>query len=91
MEEYLDKLFSETEAEEVDSYMNLIAVFFEQAGSIGKMADALYMHKNTIQYKLKKLESLSGKDIRTPEGAGIFYMALQFYKRTKNDTNICYR
>ena len=91
MEEYLDKLFPETEAEELDGFMNLIAVFFEQAGSIGKMAEALYMHKNTIQYKLRKLENLSGKDIRTPEGAGIFYMALQFYKRTKKETNICYR
>lgn len=81
MQEYLHKLFPEIGHEELDAYMKVIAVFFEQGGSITRMAEALFMHKNTIQYKLKKLETLSGQDIRTPTGAGIYYMALAFYRR----------
>jgi len=81
MQEYLHKLFPMVTQDELDSFMTIIAVFFEKEGSITKMAEALYMHKNTIQYKLKKLETLSGQDIRTPTGAGIYYMALSFYQK----------
>ena len=81
MQEYLHKLFPMVTQDELDSLMKVIAVFFEKNGSITKMAEALFMHKNTIQYKLKKLEALSGQDIRTPVGAGIYYMALSFYRR----------
>ena len=49
------------------------------------MSDKLYMHKNTIQYKLKKMEALNGLDIRTPGGAAVYYMALQFYQNAGND------
>ena len=34
--------------------MMLIEAYFAYDGSINKMADALYMHKNTLQYKLKR-------------------------------------
>ena len=81
MKEYLQKLFPAVSQEEMDSLMMVIAVFFEKDGSITRMAEALFMHKNTIQYKLKKLEGLSGQDIRTPSGAGIYYMALSFYRK----------
>ena len=81
MQEYLHKLFPMVTQEELDSLMTIIAVFFEKGGSITKMAEALFMHKNTIQYKLKKIENLSGQDIRTPVGAGIHYMALSFYQK----------
>lgn len=81
MQEYLNKLFPMVAQNELDSLMSVIAVFFEMDGSITKMAETLYMHKNTIQYKLKKLETLSGWDIRTPVGTGIYYMALSFYRK----------
>lgn len=81
MQEYLYKLFPNTSQEELDLLMQVVSVFFEKNGSITKMAETLFMHKNTIQYKLKKLELLSGYDIRTPAGAGIYYMALSFYRR----------
>ncbi len=91
MEKYLKKLFWGMPAEEIENSMQLVEIFFDKNGSITQIAEALYMHKNTIQYKLKKLESISGKDIRTPEGAGIYYMALKFYKETKNKRDIWYR
>lgn len=90
MKEYLDKLFPETTQEEMDALMTVVAVFFEKNGSITQMAEAMYMHKNTIQYKLKKLEALSGQDIRTPIGAGIYYMALAFYRKLY-DNDFFYR
>ncbi len=83
--EYLEKLFPGVREEELDAYMKLIDVFFEEDGSLARMSDKLYMHKNTIQYKLKKMEALNGLDIRTPSGAAVYYMALQFYQNAGND------
>ena len=65
--------------------MKIIDVFFEEDGSLARMSEKLYMHKNTIQYKFKKMEALNGRDIRTPDGAAVYYMALQFYQNAGND------
>lgn len=81
MQEYLDKLFHNIPKEKLNGYMNLIEVYFAYNGSITQMADALYMHKNTLQYKLKKLADLTGKDIRLPIGTSVFYMAMLFYQK----------
>ena len=79
--EYLNKLFPGICREERDIFMKLIQTYFEEDGSIAKMAEKLFMHKNTIQYKLRKMEALNGNDIRVPRGAAVYFMALQFYNR----------
>lgn len=86
--EYLNRLFPGVGEEELDAYMKLIEVFIEEDGSVGRMADRLYMHKNTIQYKLKKMEALNGRDIRKPVGAAVYYMALQFYRTLNHAAEI---
>ena len=46
-------------------------------------ADALYIHKNTLQYRLKRLEELTGCDVRRPSQAPVFYMAVLFFKEVE--------
>lgn len=81
MTEYLEKLFAKVSSEKWADYINLIECYFAYEGSITKMADALYMHKNTLQYKLKKLAEITRKDIRQPSNTPVFYMALTFYRK----------
>lgn len=81
MEEYIRKLFSGQSEEDVEEYMQLIDVYFTYEGSITQAANALYIHKNTLQYKLKKLETITGKDIRNPSEAAAYYIAREFYQR----------
>ncbi|XCP83549.1 sugar diacid recognition domain-containing protein [Roseburia hominis] len=81
MTEYLEKLFIKIPVEKWADYIQLIEYYFAYEGSITKMAEALYMHKNTLQYKLKKLAEVTGKDIRQLSNAPIFYMALAFYRK----------
>lgn len=81
LQEYLTKLFAGLSAEKLQEYMLLIEKYFAYEGSISKISEALYMHKNTLQYKLKKLAELTGKDIRLPSNAAIFYVALSFYQK----------
>ena len=81
MKKYVEKLFPHIDLKELESYMTMIAAYFENDGSVTRMADMLKKKKNTVQYKLKKLETLSGRDIRTPKGAAVYYMALSFYRK----------
>ncbi len=81
MTEYLEKLFGRDFGDKLGDHMNLIEHYFAYEGSVGKMAEALYMHKNTLQYKLKKLSAITGKDIRQPSNGAIYYMALAFYQK----------
>ncbi|MFQ9679345.1 MAG: PucR family transcriptional regulator [Ruthenibacterium lactatiformans] len=57
--------------------------YFAAEGSIQAAADALYIHKNTLQYRLKRLEELTGCDVRRPSQAPVFYMAVLFSRKWK--------
>ena len=81
MQEYLNKLFVGLSEEKIADYMNLIECYFAYEGSIGKMADAMFMHKNTLQNKVKKLIEITGEDIRLPSNTPVFFMAMTFYQK----------
>lgn len=81
MEEYLRNLFSS--AENLEEEMQLIEMYLFCEGSIGKMAEKLYIHKNTVQYKLHRMAERTGKDIRLPSECADFVMALAFYRYMK--------
>ena len=48
-------------------------------------ADKLFMHKNTLQYKLRRLEECTGYDVRLPSHGPIFYMAILFFHDVERD------
>lgn len=78
--EYLHKMFQDASREELDYYMKLIDTYIDCEGSISAISERLYMHKNTLQYKLRKIEAVTGYDIRKPLGASVLFMAMMFYK-----------
>lgn len=81
MKEYLDKLFVGVSEEKIEEYIHLMEQYFVYEGSIGKIADSMFMHKNTLQNKLKKLAEVTGKDIRIPSNASVLFMAMRFYHK----------
>ena len=56
-----------------------------QCGSFSAAAEKLYMHKNTLQYKLKKLEECTGYDVRLPSNSAVFYIAILFFHDVEHD------
>ncbi len=78
--DYLRSLFPDGSQEELESWMELIDTYFQLDGSLMKTAEALFIHKNTLQYKIHKLSELTGFDIRKPVDAAKLYMALLFYR-----------
>lgn len=78
--EYLQKIFLGCSFEEIRHWIRLLEVYFEADGSIERASEKLFMHKNTLQYKLKKLAAVTGHDVRLPRGCAIFYIAIQIFR-----------
>ena len=78
---YLYKLFRTKDTQKWREWMILIALYFQYGGAITKMAEESYIHKNTLQYRLKKLALQTGMDIRRPTGAAHFYIAKELYTK----------
>ena len=75
---YLKVLFGEMSEKEWVSAMGLVGCFFKAEGSIQKMARELYLHPNTVQYRLKKLAEETGYDLRKPSQTAYFAIAQVF-------------
>lgn len=73
---YLSKVFPQCTPEEIERWCQLLMVLYQNNGSINKTAEQLYMHKNTLQYKLQKLKRLSGFDPRALGETSVFYLAM---------------
>ncbi len=64
----LDSLDEET--------MNIIRTFFENNLNLSETSRKLYVHRNTLVYRLEKIEKKYGLDIRTFEDALTFKIAM---------------
>lgn len=85
MEEYLHKLFPSVSREEMKNDMELIEGYFRYEGSVTRAAEQMFIHKNTFQYRLKKLKEETGKDIRQPSEAAVYMMALYCYRKLNGE------
>ena len=84
-EEYLRKIFSGCGFEEIQQWIFILEAYFTAEGSITLAAQRLYIHKNTMQYKLKKLEDLTGYDVRLPSNGPVFYMTILFFRDVQKE------
>ena len=76
-EEYMDKIFKECTREEREDYIAMLHIYFKSEGSIQKTADAMYIHKNTLQYRLNKLKEMTGYDVRKPSESVALFLAMR--------------
>ena len=53
------------DSSEAVSYTHLISKFFENNLNISETARQLYVHRNTLVYRLERIEKAIGLDIRT--------------------------
>lgn len=58
---------------------------FENDLNVTRAAGALYMHRNTLTYKLRKLQENTGLDICTFDGAVAFVLMRSLYVAGKAD------
>lgn len=60
-----------------DNLLHTLEVYLQENGSIAKTAQRLFIHRNTMKYRLKKIEEISGKSLKLEENRFCFQLALR--------------
>ncbi|RDU24434.1 PucR family transcriptional regulator [Anaerosacchariphilus polymeriproducens] len=58
-------------------YVEFVKIYIKYNGSIRKLSDELYVHRNTINYKLKQIKKLIGYDLSKMEDLFKIMLALK--------------
>lgn len=58
-------------------YMNFLKMYLEYDGSVQKVAEKTFVHRNTINYQLLKVKKILGNDIKTLEDRLKLLLAFQ--------------
>lgn len=81
--EYILRIFKNCTSNEIHNWMGILKVFYEEEGSISSTAQKLFIHKNTLQYKLNKIKDTTRYDPRSIRYSSLFYNAIHFYQDVK--------
>jgi carbohydrate diacid regulator len=77
-EEFVHRIFRGCSQTEITQWVELLRVFYDENGSLKLASAKLFIHKNTLQYKLNKLFETTGYDPRKMSDAALFTLAIQF-------------
>ncbi|PRO67170.1 PucR family transcriptional regulator [Alkalicoccus urumqiensis] len=66
----------ELEAKEERTLTETLRVYLDHQSHIGRTAEILGVHRNTVLFRLKKLEELFGEELKSPEGTLELRLAL---------------
>ena len=62
--EFTEKVLGSIDEKEFKSFYEIFNIYKKNNGSIKNASAELFMHKNTLQYQLNKIEKLTGYDPR---------------------------
>ena len=85
---FIQEIFGSEEKIELDQeILTTIDTFFENNLNVSETARQLFVHRNTLVYRLEKLQKSTGLDIRTFEDAMTFKIALMVreYMKTQRE------
>lgn len=84
-EMFIDDTFKGEDLSSLDEEtLNIIKTFFENNLNLSETSRKLYLHRNTLVYRIEKLEKRFGLDIRTFEDAMTFKLAMMVVEYTKS-------
>ncbi len=86
--EFLHKVFPGKSREEIRQYAILLCAWFAAEGSLAEAARALFIHKNTLQYRIRRMAEDTGLDVRKPSQALTLHLASLFFWDTENEEDI---
>jgi len=62
---------------ECDLMLGTLRAWFDENGATAAAAEKLHVHRNTVRYRLNRLEGLTGRSLSQPTGAAEVYLALE--------------
>jgi DNA-binding PucR family transcriptional regulator len=54
-----------------------LRTWLDEDGATSSAADKLHVHRNTVRYRLHRIEELSGRSLTHPTGLTELYLALE--------------
>lgn len=82
---FLKEVFTGNALEMLDEEtLSTVDLFFKNSLNISETARKLYVHRNTLVYRLEKLQKITGLDVRVFDDALTFKIALMVSKHMKS-------
>lgn len=60
--------------------LKTLTVFFDHLGNLARTADALHVHRNTLLYRIERINAISGLDIDNPDDRLALWLALKAHR-----------
>jgi carbohydrate diacid regulator len=76
---FIKNIFGNLSRKEMDEISELLEVYMNNNGSINQTSKLLFIHKNTLQYRLNKIRDKTGYNPRDLKQLFKLYTALTFY------------
>ncbi|MEN1969837.1 sugar diacid recognition domain-containing protein [Lentibacillus sp. N15] len=83
-EEFSNKIIGNLDDNDIAEYEQIIILFEKYNGSIKQISSEMFIHKNTLQYKLNKLHNITGYDLRRYRDFMVLKLAYLFVKNERN-------
>lgn len=80
---FIDNFLSDLKTEEIEAMINLLKIYYEEDGSIEKISNRLFIHRNTLQYQIQKIIQATKKDPRKLSDSYLFIIAIKIYESIK--------
>lgn len=61
---FKEKILGALSEKDLNEFREILPLFEKHNGSITHIAEEMYIHKNTLQYKIQKLKHITGYDLR---------------------------
>lgn len=76
---FAEKIFGNCSKGEILDFIDFINIYYENNGSINSIAAELFVHKNTVQYKINKILQHTSLDLRKLNNLTLLYFAAMWY------------
>lgn len=81
---FIDEIFGKSDPGEFDEeIVSTVNKFFENNLNVSETSRQLFVHRNTLVYRIEKLEKSTGLDVRTFDDALTFKIAMMVYNYMK--------
>jgi carbohydrate diacid regulator len=81
--EFVERVFKGVTDKELEQFVETLEFYFECNGSINDTASKLFIHKNTLQYRLNKIAERTGYNPRNMEESFILFIAVRLFNALK--------
>ncbi len=75
-EAFVARIFNRCTEAERKTWLKILTLYYENNGAIGATADALFIHKNTMQNRVNQFADLTGYDPRNLKDSALIYLAI---------------